>query len=503
MTTVLKATIKLDKDFRRAEVDERIYGSFIEHLGRAVYGGIYEPGHSAADEHGFRQDVIEMIKEIGVPIVRYPGGNFVSGYNWEDGVGPISGRPAKLELAWRVLEPNLFGTNEFLAWTKQVKAQAMMAVNLGTKGIDDARNLVEYCNHHAGSYWSNLRIAHGYPDAHGIKTWCLGNEMDGPWQIGAKTADGYGQLANETAKAMKLVDPTIELVVCGSSFRSMPTYVDWEATVLDHTYDNVDYLSLHTYYGNADNDTANYLAKSLDMTAFIQEIIAVCDYIKAKKRSKKTMMLSFDEWNVWFHTLESDKKIEPWQFAPSQLEDVYTLEDALMVGTMLITLLKHADRVKIACLAQLVNVIAPIMTQTGGPAWRQTIFYPYMHTSVYGRGTVLHSFIDVPKYDTKDYTDVPYLDTVVVHREEKDELTIFAVNKSLDSSLVVSCDLRSFEGYRVVEHIVLENKDVKAVNTMNHPNRVKPHCDGDAAIQDDLLIGTLPKLSWNVIRLCK
>lgn len=503
MTTVWKARIKLDKDFLVAKVDERIFGSFIEHLGRAVYGGIFEPGHASADEYGFRRDVIEMINEVGVPIIRYPGGNFVSGYNWEDGVGPVADRPAKLELAWRVLEPNLFGTNEFMAWTKQVNAQAMMAVNLGTRGIEDARNLLAYCNHPAGSYWSDLRVQHGYKEPYGIKTWCLGNEMDGPWQIGAKSAAAYGQLANETAKAMKCVDPSIELVVCGSSFRGMPTYAEWEATVLEHTYDNVEYLSLHTYYGNADNDTANYLAKSLDMTAFIQEIVAVCDYIKGKKRSKKTMMLSFDEWNVWFHTLESDKQIDPWQIAPPQLEDVYTFEDALMVGSMLITLLKHADRVKIACLAQLVNVIAPIMTQTGGAAWRQTIFYPYMHASVYGRGTVLHAFIDSSKYDSKDYTDVPFLDAVVVHQEEKEELTVFAINKSLDSPLSFVCDLNGFAGYRVVEHIVLENADLKEVNSLDCMNQVKPHSQGNAAVNGKLLEGMLSKLSWNVIRLRK
>jgi alpha-L-arabinofuranosidase len=504
MHTELKATMKIDKEYRIAEVDPRLYGSFIEHLGRAVYGGIYEPGHQTADEKGFRQDVMALIRQIGVPIIRYPGGNFVSGYNWEDGIGPVDERPAKLELAWRVLEPNHFGTNEFMAWASSLGAEAMMAVNLGTRGIDAARNLVEYCNHPGGSYWSDLRITHGYQKPYGIKTWCLGNEMDGPWQIGAKTAAEYGRLANETAKAMKWVDPGLELVACGSSFRSMPSYVDWEATVLDLTYDNVDYLSLHTYYGNADDDTANYLARSLDMTAFIQEVTAVCDYIKAKKRSKKNLMLSFDEWNVWFHTLETDKAITPWQVAPPQLEDVYTLEDALMVGSMLITLLKHADRVKIACLAQLVNVIAPIMTETGGDAWRQTIFYPYMHASLYGRGTVLHTFVHSPKYDSKDFTDVPYLDAVAVHNEEKNEITFFTINKSLDQDLVFTCELSGFENYRVVEHIVLEHEDRKAVNEVNCTDRVTPHARGNAEVQGGRqLVGTLSKLSWHVIRLAQ
>lgn len=504
MTTVQKAKMIIEKEYKLAEVDRRIYGSFIEHLGRAVYGGIYDPSHPTADEHGFRQDVAAMIEETGVPIIRYPGGNFVSGYNWEDGVGPVAERPRRLELAWRTTETNEVGTNEFIRWAKQLNAEVMMAVNLGTRGVDAARNLLEYCNHPSGSYYSDLRVSHGFKNPHGVKTWCLGNEMDGPWQIGQKTAVEYGRLASETAKAMRLVDPSIELVACGSSFRSMPTYAEWEATVLDHTYEQVDYLSLHTYYGNAENgDTANYLAKSLDMDLFIKEIIAVCDYIKAKKRSKKTIHLSFDEWNVWFHTLESDKMIEPWQVAPSQLEDPYTFEDALMVGSMLITLLKHADRVKIACLAQLVNVIAPIMTVTGGQAWRQSIFYPYMHTSVYGRGTVLQPIIVSPLYDSKDYTDVPMLDSAVVYNEEKEELVMFAINKSLESSLLLECDIRGFDNYRVIQHTILENGDVKAVNTAAQQDAVIPHDLGDAGVADGWMRATLPKLSWNVIRLQK
>ncbi|OXM82823.1 alpha-N-arabinofuranosidase [Paenibacillus rigui] len=493
----------LEKDFTIAEVDKRIYGSFIEHLGRAVYGGIYEPDHPTADEQGFRQDVIDLINEIDVPIIRYPGGNFVSGYNWEDGVGPVEARPRRLELAWRTTEPNWIGTNEFMQWAKRVNSEVNMAINLGTRGIDAARNLVEYCNHTSGSYYSDLRISHGYKEPHKIKTWCLGNEMDGPWQIGHKTANEYGRIALEAAKVMKWVDPTIELVACGSSSRAMATYAEWEATVLDHTYDHVEYLSLHTYYGNRDNNIENFLARSLDMDAFIHEVVAICDYIKAKKRSKKTMFLSFDEWNVWFHSNEADRKLEPWTIAPPQLEDVYTFEDALLVGSLLITLLRHSDRVKIACMAQLVNVIAPIMTTNGGDAWRQTIFYPYMHASVYGRGVALNPIISSPKYDSKDFTDVPYLESIAVYNEENEELTVFAVNKDTTGGLLLDCDIRGFSGFKVVEHLVLENEDVKATNTEKEPNRVVPHNRGNAEVKDGLLQAVLPKLSWNVIRLKK
>ncbi|GAB3058993.1 arabinosylfuranosidase ArfA [Virgibacillus ainsalahensis] len=498
----VKAKMVIDKDAVIAEIDSRIYGSFIEQLGRAVYGGIYEPGHPTADDNDFRQDVMELVKELQVPIIRYPGGNMVSAYNWEDGIGPKENRPRRLELAWGVTETNQVGTNEFNEWAKSVNANVMMAVNLGTRGIDAARNLLEYTNHPGGTYWSDLRKQHGYEQPHNIKTWCLGNEMDGSWQIGQKTADEYGRLAAETGKAMRLVDPSIELVSCGSSGSGMPTFPEWEATTLEHTYDIADYISLHQYYGNPDNDTANYLANTLDMDNFIKTVIATCDYMKSKKRSKKTMNLSFDEWNVWFHSNEQDKQIEPWSIAPSQLEDVYTFEDALLVGSMLNTLLKHSDRVKIACMAQLVNVIAPIMTETGGGIWKQTIFYPYYYTSVYGRGKALQPIISSPKYDSRDFTDVPYLDTSVVYNEEKDELVIFSVNRHLEKTLQVDIDIRSMEGFDVVEHVILENEDAKAINTL-HDEQVTPHGEGQSYTDDGKLIGILPKLSWNMIRLKK
>ncbi|MDQ0192772.1 arabinosylfuranosidase ArfA [Paenibacillus wynnii] len=496
-----KATMIVDKDFVIGDIDARIYGSFIEHLGRAVYGGIYEPGHPQSDENGFREDVLELINELKVPIVRYPGGNFVSGYNWEDSVGPKSERKHRLELAWRTIETNEFGFNEFVDWAKKANTEVMMAINLGTRGIDAARNILEYSNHPSGTYWSDLRREHGYEQPHGIKTWCLGNEMDGPWQIGHKTAHEYGRLALESAKVMKWVDPTIELVACGSSSIEMPTFPEWEATVLDHTYDHVEYLSMHQYYGNRKDDTPTFLARSLEMDDFIRTLIATCDYVKAKKRSKKKMLLSFDEWNVWYHSNDADSKMDPWSIAPPQLEDVYNHEDALLVGCMLISLLKHADRVKMACIAQLVNVIAPIMTSKLGGTWRQTIFYPYMHTSVYGRGKALVPLINSPKYDSKEITDVPYLESVAVHNEELGEVTIFAVNRHLESELLFEIDLRSFGACTLIGHTVMESDDLKAANTEQQPDRVKPHNNGGAVVDGAKVTASLAKASWNVIRL--
>ena len=500
------AKMIIDKDFRVSQVDERIYGSFIEHLGRAVYDGLYQPGNPMSDEDGFRKDVMEMVKELNVPIIRYPGGNFVSNFFWEDSVGPVENRPKRLELAWRSLEKNEVGVNEFAKWTDKVNSQMMMAVNLGTRGIADACNLLEYCNHPSGTKYSDMRIAHGVKDPHNIKVWCLGNEMDGPWQLGHKTMDEYGRLAEETAKAMKLIDPTIELVSCGSSALDMPTFPKWEATTLEYTYDHVDYVSMHQYYGNRDNDSLDFLACSDDMDEFIRKVVATCDYVKAKKRGKKDINISFDEWNVWFHSNAADDDItqnHPWQVAPPMLEDIYTFEDALLVGLMLITLLKHADRVKIACLAQLVNVIAPIMTDVnGGPAWQQTIFYPFMHASTYGRGVVLQPLVSTDCHDTSKHENVTDVESVAVLNEEKEELTIFAVNRTLDEDILLKTDIRGVEGYELVEHIVLENSDLKVVNCAGE-QRVQPKTADRSKADGGIMESLLAKASWNVIRLKK
>jgi alpha-N-arabinofuranosidase len=503
---VQTARIVVDRDFRVGEVDPRLYGAFIEHLGRAVYGGIYEPGHPTADERGFRRDVLELVRELGVPVVRYPGGNFVSGYNWEDGVGPAEERPRRLDLAWKSIEPNTFGTNEFAAWAKRAGAGVMMAVNLGTSGIDEARNILEYCNHPGGTYWSDLRRSHGVAEPHAIKVWCLGNEMDGPWQMGQKTAEEYGRVAYESAKVMKLVDPTIELVACGSSHPKMPTYPQWEATVLEHTYEHVDYISLHTYYRKNDDDLGTFLARSLEMDDYINAVIATCDYIRAKKRLKKRINLSFDEWNVWYHSREYDRALlrdNPWQFAPPLTEEAYTLEDALVVGCMLISRLKRADRVKIACIAQLVNAIAPIQTVTGGGVWRQTTYYPYLHAARFGRGAVLDLQLSTPTYPNSEFDAVPLLTATATLDEEHEEATIFAVNRGQDGSLPLEGDLRCLTGYDVVEHLVLEHADPTAANTITQPDTVVPHHRGDAAVRDGKVAATLPRLSWNVIRLAK
>ena len=498
----MKSTLRLSRENVVAPVDKRVFGSFIEHLGRAVYGGIYEPSHPSADEEGFRKDVLDLVRELDVPIVRYPGGNFVSGYNWEDGTGPKDQRPRRLELAWKTIETNEVGIDDFQSWAKKAGSEVLMAVNLGTRGPDEARHLVEYCNFPGGTYYSDLRRKNGFEEPFGIKTWCLGNEMDGPWQICAKNADEYGRIACETAKLMKTVDPSIELVACGSSGLMMPTFGEWEKKVLDHCYDYVDYISLHTYYDNYADDIGEFLAKSLDFDTFITSVAAICDSVKAKKHSKKTINLSFDEWNVWYHSNSADAAIKPWQIAPPQLEDVYNFEDALLVGCMLMTLLRHADRVKIACLAQLVNVIAPIMTENGGKAWAQTIFYPFMHASHYGRGLSLVTKVDSPIYTTTSGREIPCLETAAVWNEEAGELTIFAVNKSPET-MDLETKLSDFGALLPHQHITMDGYGLKDTNTASDPDHVVPKENGETKVSGNTAVSTLKPYSWNVIRLKK
>ena len=458
----MKAEIIINKNYAIGEIDNRIYGSFIEHLGRAVYGGIYEPDHDAADDMGFRNDVIKLVKKLNVPIVRYPGGNFVSGYNWEDGTGDKSKRPKRLECAWASIETNEVGIDEFQEWAKRADTDIMMAVNLGTRGPADAKNLVEYCNLSTDTHYANLRRENGFEKPFHIKTWCLGNEMDGPWQMGHKTAEEYGRTAAEAAKLMKLADPDIELVACGSSNYNMPTFGTWETTVLDHTYNDIDYISLHQYYGNRSGDTADFLGKSVHMDQFIKGVTAICDSVKAKKHSDKVINISFDEWNVYYHS--RNQKHEKWQVAPPQLEDIYNFEDALLVGCMLMTLQNNCDRVKMACLAQLVNVIAPIMTREGGKAWVQTIFYPYMYASVHGRGTAMRTIVTCDSYSTAYAKEVPYIETSVIHNAETKEITVFAVNRSLEEDMTLSLTFEDFGECTATEHIELYSDDLKAVN---------------------------------------
>jgi alpha-N-arabinofuranosidase len=496
-----QASLTLDRDFIVSEVDPRLFGGFVEHLGRHIYTGIYEPGHPTADESGFRADVVELVRELRMPVMRYPGGNFVSGYRWEDGVGPREQRPKRLDLAWGALEPNEIGTNEFADWCKLVDAEPMLAVNLGTRGPEEAQALVEYCNHPGGTYHSDLRRAHGYAEPHKVKVWCLGNEMDGPWQMVQKTAWEYGRLANEAAKMMKWTDPTIETVLCGSSGRTMKTFGAWEWESLQQAYETTDFLSLHSYYGNKDGDTASFLARPDEMGDFIREALALCDAVRALKRSRKQINLSFDEWNVWRQTPDLVNTGEKWTVGRPQLEQVYTMEDALVVGGMLITLLSHADRIKIGCIAQVVNAIAPILTEPGGRVWKQATYHPFQAASKWGRGTVLQTLVDAPTYDCDERDGVPILQAVSVADESG--LTIFVINREPAGQPVeLNASVRRFGAFRSATHEVLSHHDLKAVNSADEPENVAPRrADAAPVINGETLTAVLPGYSWNVLRL--
>jgi alpha-N-arabinofuranosidase len=498
------ARFALDPAFSVGDVDPRLFGSFVEHLGRCVYTGIYEPGHPTADAEGLRQDVLELVRELGTTAIRYPGGNFVSGFKWEDGVGPKDERPRRLDLAWKSTETNRFGLSEFIDFLRKIDGEPMLAVNLGTRGVQEALDLQEYANHPSGTALSDQRVAHGDKDPFGIRLWCLGNEMDGDWQTGHKTAEEYGRVAAETARAMRQQDwaDDLKLVACGSSAQSMPTFAAWESTVLQHTYDLVDYISLHAYYEEKDGDRDSFLASAVDMESFIENVVATCDHVGARLKSKKKIGLSFDEWNVWYQSRPNPHQVEDWQEAPRILEDVYSVTDAVVFGSLLIALLRHADRVTVACLAQLVNVIAPIMTEPGGPAWRQTTFYPFAQASRYGRGRVLQVNVDSPVHETRAFGEVALLHATAVIDDATGAVTVFAVNRSQTESLPLEIGLRGLSADRVVEHSVLADEDPDAVNSLQDPDRVTPHpVDGTVIGADGTLRATLKPLSWNVIRL--
>ena len=513
------AKVILSRDYKVGKTEDGLFGSFVEHMGATVYNGIFEPGHTEADKNGFRQDVIELVKQLKLSSIRYPGGNFVSGFNWEDSIGPVEKRPTRLDLAWKAIEPNTFGLNEFMKWIKMVSCNPIMAVNLGTRGADAARNLVEYCNFGKGSYYSDLRRSHGVEEPYRIKTWCLGNEVDGPWQIASKTAEEYGRIAAEAGKVMKWVDPEIELVAAGSSTSRMESYPEWDRTVLMHTYDIVDYISLHhyidrrlqfseisrdTYFSEKEKEgyqsTAQYLARTIYVDRQIHDIIAACDYVKSVKRSKKTMKLAFDEWNVIAANKHAGTEYQEWKTGSPIDCGAHSMEDALAFASMMMSIVRRADRVKMACQSLLVNTGPLIIAMRNGKAFANTIFYPFMHLSEYGRGEVLQSVVQTPVYGTEEFEEVPLIDCLAVHCEERNELSFFAVNRS-NSAVELNIDARDFGKIEVREHICMAHEDMDAANTEENPTNVIPGNNRFTKVEDGHIRSMLSCYSWNVIRI--
>jgi alpha-N-arabinofuranosidase len=496
----------------RADFNRRLFGAFIEHLGRSIYTGVYDPGNPLSDERGFRKDAIREVAGLHVPIIRYPGGNFVSGYNWLDGVGPKDKRPTVLERAWNSLETNQFGTNDFMDWAKAVGTEPLLGFNLGTGTSEMAVAYVEYCNKASGTKWSDLRRSHGYEQPHKVKYWCLGNEMDGPWQMGRLTAREYGRKARDIAQQIRVVDPDLQLIACGSSNTILPTYLVWDREVLEECYDLVDGISLHNYYGNeaplSGGKSERFLAMNLDMERQIHEITAVADYIQGVTRSPKRLWLSFDEWNVWYRARDREHLDGKGQFAPHLLEEVYNLEDALLTGGFLNTLMRNSERVRVACLAQIVNVIAPLVTSPTG-ILRQSIYFPYAMVLKYARGRMLDINVESETYpiraqglrpDFARNADVPFLDVVATYDAQEKRIAVFALNRDLESERELALSFDDITPSKVLACETVTGPDLKAFNTFENPNKVVTS-KLDAAKAGARMTVKLPARSYTVVHL--
>ncbi len=487
--------------FTRGEVSARIFGSFAEHMGRVIYSGIYEPGHPAADETGCRSDVLQAVRDMGVTLMRYPGGNFVSNYRWENGVGPVGERPRQVDLAWRSIETNEFGTNEFMRWAAQAGMEPMLTVNLGTRGLTEALEYLEYVNFPGGTPLSDLRRAHGVREPYGVKLWCLGNEMDGSWQIGHKDMESYARLAAETGKAMKILDPSIELIACGSAKSDMPTFPRWDLCVLEHVYGIADYLSLHQYYGGQQQGTAAFLAQSEDFESYIATIRSAIAVIRALRRSDKAMYISVDEWGVWAEPPESvtqEVDQQPWQVAPAISEQIYTLEDALLFASMLMTMVRNADIVKIGCQSLITNISSCIMTRRGGEMWKQTTYYPFQMLARHARGTVLEVSGTHACYAVPASPQVPTLDVLAVWNRAEGEVAVFCVNRLDNAPAELSLQLQGFAPTEVAEFTTLTGS-AKQTNEADH-SAVIPRESDAACLRGGVLTASLPPLSFSMIR---
>ncbi len=491
----MSSKITIDRQRVIGEIDPLIFGGFLEHIGRAIYEGIYDPASPHSDGRGLRGDVLAALQVLNPRIIRYPGGNFLSGYHWQDGVGPRPQRPVRRDLAWHSIETNQFGINEFIDFCQALHTLPMLGVNMGTGTIEEASAMVEYCNAPPGSYYADLRVKHGYPQAHHVQYWCLGNEMDGPWQIGHLDAVDYAKKALEAAKMMRWQDDSVKLVLCGSSSTGMSTYPEWDRIALETCWEQTDYLSLHYYAGNRDGDTASYLALARQFETHLDTLAATLQYVKAKNRSKHDVFLSWDEWNVWYkdHTYHGQ-----WQGAPHLIEEMYNLEDALVVAQWMNVFLRRCNVLKIACLAQLVNVIAPILTTRQG-LLLQSIYYPFQLFSQHAAGTALDVLCQAPLYETAQYGPTPLLDVSASYADDSGRSAVFIVNRSQQASEKVEITWQGWNPGKAAHLYQLSGKDPKACNTFDKPDVVKTQDLGMVALKDGRLSLTLPALSFTTL----
>lgn len=470
-----KTTLHLSTAFEIAPVDRRLFGGFLEHMGRSIYQGVYDPESVHADENGLRRDVVEALRGLELSMVRYPGGNFVSGYHWRDGIGPRDHRPTRLDMAWNSVEPNAFGTHEFLDLCAELDWEPMFAVNLGTGSPEEARDWVEYVNRPGGTAIADQRAANGRLDPWDVRLWCLGNEMDGPWQTGHVPALEYAIRAQQAAKMMKDTDPRLEFVACGSSGPWMPTFAEWDREVLEHLGGLGHYVSLHRYVDNHADDTEDFLAITNSIDQQIESVDAVCRYVQARRRSpQRRTWLCFDEWNVWYKAKlperEKSEGVEPATFAPHLIEEVYNLEDALVVAGFLNSFLRHADVVKVANIAQLVNVIAPILTR-GDEILLQPIYDAFAMYSRRKHGTALRVGVDGPRYRGRQHGEVPYLDTAAIR--DSDTLHLFVTNRDTAAPAEVEVRLAGAELQSLLSGEILTGRDAKRANSFDSPEEVR------------------------------
>ena len=483
-----EARIKIDIDRRIGEVDPLLFGNFAEHLGRMIYGGIYDEASPLSDADGYRRDVMDAVKKMGVSILRYPGGNFSSGYQWKDGIGPKDQRPVRVELAWNDLESNRFGTDEFLRYCERIGAQPYLCINGGLGTVDDARHWVEYTNESRHTYWADQRRKNGRDAPYNVKYWGLGNEIDGPWQLGHKTADEYAKFAVEAAKAMRLVDKNVILVASGSSnYGASADWQGWNRTVINALRGQADYVALHTYINNRDNDFEKFMANSQTIDRFIETTAAS---IKAAQQpGARPMYIAYDEWNVWYRATNQE-----------HLEEIYNFEDALAMGMFFNSFFRHADVVKMANLAQLVNVIAPIMTSKTG-MFLQPTYFPILEYGKQRGNIALNTWVSAPVY-TANRQELPYLDVSTTYNAKDGSVFVNVLNRSKSRDIAARIENQEGSLSKRGEIWQMNYPDLKATHTFGDDKKVTPVTRELAAkVENNRFSYTFPAHSLTILHL--
>ena len=519
--------------YRIGDISPRLFGAFLEPIGSMVNGSMYNPKHPTADSQGFRRDFIEGLRDAGLPCVRLPGGNFVSGWNWKDSIGPMAERKARLDTAWFQYVPNDVGHDEYLQWAEKCGAEAMYTVNLGTGTLQDAMDVVEYTNHEGGTYWSDLRKKNGREKPYGVKTWYLGNEMDGPWQIASYQKDprAYGVLAHETSKVMKWVSPGIETVACVSSSPFLNHYPDWDRQVLEQCYETVDYISLHHYHSAPVGHVGALMAGYQAFEDYIRTEIALCDYIKTQKRVKKQMMLSLDEFAASYRPANGaslgtggrQHDLNFYSFDPGRTYVRHDPDDwstrrmfpkagemprALATASIMLTMLRHADRVKIGCST---SGLSQLCQTDREHVWKGAAYYPFTQLLRYGKGVSLQAPVECETYDVEGYAiddmnqyagfeKVQYVQAAATLQEENGEMTVFLVNADQTEAHELAMDVRAFEGWKLKEHVTLFTEDIDAYNDFDQPECIVPRQVSDTCMDGGRVTAVLPPMSWNMIR---